>query len=476
MASVSGILNGRLTPVQKELEERVRTIALCVVAFSCVSYGLYVLRGILVPLVLAVALKYLLQPLIDLLSVRPLPCCAIMLCQERSPVSLPRRSRVGAALRCLCTSINKVRLPHGLAVCVALGFAFGVLALLGVIIAESIHVFTGKADVYSKRVESLALSGLSFVNTMQMQFRVIQGNATTTNGSAADAAEELTARVNEFVHKLPISALVLQTLTALLELVSNLALVLLFAVYLLLSPPTRKSPQHTPLTPDVNVEADQQIHAYIRGKCLMSLLVSVFTGVTLYALEVDLWLVFGLLAFWLNFIPNIGTVLAVMLPMPVVILDPTFSAFGIMLALLLPLGAHAFAGNVLEPFLFGHTLKLHPVTILISLMVWGSTWGVTGMLMAVPMTAVLRIRLAHIAHPLPQYLASVLVGDTDSVALPLTPRKPADAALPLAEVLEDGMQESISAANAPLCRNDAAASSAGPNSTEMQVTRHQHTT
>ena len=37
----------------------------------------------------------------------------------------------------------------------------------------------------------------------------------------------------------------------------------------------------------------------------------------------------------------------------------------------------AFAGNVLEPLMFGHTLKLHPVTVLLSLMVWGSTWGVT---------------------------------------------------------------------------------------------------
>ena len=50
--------------------------------------------------------------------------------------------------------------------------------------------------------------------------------------------------------------------------------------------------------------------------CLMSLIVGVATAVSLGALSVDLWLVFGLLAFWLNFIPNVGTVLAVALPMP----------------------------------------------------------------------------------------------------------------------------------------------------------------
>lgn len=107
-----------------------------------------------------------------------------------------------------------------------------------------------------------------------------------------------------------------------------------------------------------------------------------------------------------------GTFIAVILPMPLVVLDPSFSAAGVALALLLPLSAHAFAGNVLEPLLFGHTLKLHPVAILLSLLLWGTVWGVTGMVLAVPITAVVRIRLNHINHPLPQWVASLLVGQT----------------------------------------------------------------
>ena len=79
-----------------------------------------------------------------------------------------------------------------------------------------------------------------------------------------------------------------------------------------------------------------------------------------------------------NFIPNVGTVVAVALPLPLVVLDPAFSTVGVLLVLLLPLAAHAFAGNVIEPLLFGHTLKLHPVTILISLLFWGALWGITG--------------------------------------------------------------------------------------------------
>ena len=90
------------------------------------------------------------------------------------------------------------------------------------------------------------------------------------------------------------------------------------------------------------------------------------------------------------------------------ILDPAFSTAGVLLVLLLPLGAHAFAGNVVEPLLFGHILKLHPVAVLLSLLFWYALWGITGMVLAVPMTAVARIRLAHVKHPLPRYLAALL--------------------------------------------------------------------
>ena len=118
----------------------------------------------------------------------------------------------------------------------------------------------------------------------------------------------------------------------------------------------------------------------------------------------------------IQFIPNVGTVLAVALPLPLVILDPAFSSVGVFLVCILPLSAHGFAGNVLEPLLFGHTLKLHPVTVLLSLLFWGALWGVTGMVLAVPMTAVMRIRLDHIPHPMPQFVASLLVGNINKTA------------------------------------------------------------
>ena len=72
-------LFGSLTPEEHRIEERIRTLALSVVALGVVGAALYFLRAVLVPLVLALALKYLLQPLIDILSVRPLRCCGLTL-------------------------------------------------------------------------------------------------------------------------------------------------------------------------------------------------------------------------------------------------------------------------------------------------------------------------------------------------------------------------------------------------------------
>ena len=143
---------------------------------------------------------------------------------------------------------------------------------------------------------------------------------------------------------------------------------------------------------------------------MLSMVVGVVTSVILLAVGLELWLIFGALAFWLNFVPTVGAVVAVFLPMPLVILDPHMSLVSMTLAFLLPFTAHMVVGNVLEPLLFGHSLELQPVAILLSLTIWSMLWGLTGMVLAVPITAVLKIHLDSIDHPASQFLVRILVG------------------------------------------------------------------
>ena len=149
-------LLGDLSLEEQGVEERLRTLSLCTLALCAVGYALHWLRSVLVPLVLAIALRYALQPLIDILTMRPLHCCGLQFCRTRP--TLP--SCVRPALRPFVEAILEARLPYWLGVCVALGLAFATLGLLGFVVADSMHVFASHADIYSARSQALALSAL----------------------------------------------------------------------------------------------------------------------------------------------------------------------------------------------------------------------------------------------------------------------------------------------------------------------------
>ena len=63
----------------------------------------------------------------------------------------------------------------------------------------------------------------------------------------------------------------------------------------------------------------------------------------------------------------------------------------LVLIILLPTIVHIIIGNILEPKIFGETLGLHPITIILSLIFWGMIWGIIGVLLAAPITAIIKI-------------------------------------------------------------------------------------
>ena len=126
-------------------------------------------------------------------------------------------------------------------------------------------------------------------------------------------------------------------------------------------------------------------------------MISIFTGLafglTLRLFGVPMALTFGVLAFLLNFVPNVGPLVASLLPVPLIILDPEGSV-GWMIATITAIGLiQMISGNVVEPKIMGDSSGLHPVTILLALMFWGMMWGVIGMFLATPITAALKIML-----------------------------------------------------------------------------------
>ena len=135
---------------------------------------------------------------------------------------------------------------------------------------------------------------------------------------------------------------------------------------------------------------NRRIGSYLALKTLLSLLLGVLSYVVmrLYGLEfAALWAV---LATVLNFVPYVGSVLGVALPMLMAIVQ--FSDPGTMLTLFLLLSALQFGiGNFLDPYVMGNSLNLSPFAILVSLAVWSELWGVPGAFLAVPITAIATI-------------------------------------------------------------------------------------
>jgi AI-2 transport protein TqsA len=156
-----------------------------------------------------------------------------------------------------------------------------------------------------------------------------------------------------------------------------------------------------------------RVRRYIVATAGLSAATGALVGLTLTLLGVPLAMAFGLFAFLLNFIPSIGSVIAVLLPLPVVLMSPDISGTTALLAIAIPSVIQFGIGNGLAPKILGDLLDLHPVVILLALMFWGTLWGVIGMLLATPITASLKILFARLDST--RMLSEIMAGRLDSL-------------------------------------------------------------
>jgi predicted PurR-regulated permease PerM len=111
-------------------------------------------------------------------------------------------------------------------------------------------------------------------------------------------------------------------------------------------------------------------------------------------MKVDAPFFWALLIFLLNYIPTIGSLIATLFPAVFSLMQ--FGEFTPFLIILVGLGVLEWLiGNIVEPRVMGKTLNISPLVAIISLVVWGEIWGITGMLLSVPITVVLVIVLSQ---------------------------------------------------------------------------------
>jgi AI-2 transport protein TqsA len=298
-----------------------------VLAAVAIAVALIYTRPVMIPFVLAIFVMYLISPLVDLLQVR-------------------------------------LRVPRALSILVALIVVLALMTLLGLLITTSVRGLMASADIYREKLASLAETFFAVLDRLGI-----------------DLGQQ---NVLSALKELPIFDVMRKTAGGVVGLVTNGLLVLIFVIYLLAG--------HRPnrLRTGIYAEVDRKVRRYLVTKVATSATTGILVGTILALFGLDLALVFGVLAFLLNFIPSVGSIIATLLPVPLAMVQ--FDSMWIVLAILVvPGSVQMTIGNVVEPLIMGEGLELHPVTILLALVFWGLLWGPVGMLLAAPITAVLRI-------------------------------------------------------------------------------------
>jgi len=311
-------------------ERRLQTVCLLILTSLAVALALYWLRSAMIPFVLALFFSFALAPFIDL-------------------------------------QVRYLRIPNGLAITVTLLLGFFILSSLAGVITASVGQLTANAADYQRQIERLPGLIIGFLATYDIH--------------PPDAFNPA-----NLIQPQTVGGMLFSTTNAVLGVLSQGTLVMIFLFFFLAGRTVRTDP-----SPGVWGQIESRIKRYVVTKVATSGATGALVWLILTVLGVDLALVFGLFAFLLNFIPSIGSIIATLLPLPVVLFSPDLSTNAAFLALLLPAIVQFSIGNVIEPRLMGTSLDLHPIAILLALMVWGALWGIVGMLLATPITAVMKI-------------------------------------------------------------------------------------
>mmetsp|Transcript_45750 Transcript_45750/g.83800 ORF Transcript_45750/g.83800 Transcript_45750/m.83800 type:complete len:510 (+) Transcript_45750:152-1681(+) len=153
----------------------------------------------------------------------------------------------------------------------------------------------------------------------------------------------------------------------------------------------------------VSTDMEDLFRRYLILKGTACLGYGICVTVCLQALNIDLAVCFGFMAFCLSFVPEVGPIFAVVLPAPVILLDSRLHspALTLMTATMMQLGLKLFFANVVEVKLVeaDEVMKMHPVVILLMVALFGYIWGPTGMLLSVPLVAYLKVALLSDSVP-----------------------------------------------------------------------------
>ena len=329
----------------------------------------------------------------------------------------------------LCLFFGIAGLKYGASVLVPLSLA----VLLFVLISAIIDRFKG-AILFGKRTPDWIAYVLAF-GSVVIGVAIILSILTSQAGAVSEAFPRYEARfahiVSQFasligdeafsaakagVAEMNLSNLASGALSSASGFLSALFLVILYVAFLMGERASMRQKLALAI-PDAHTHekvltiADSMsnsLQRYVSIKTFVSILTAVGCYIFMKPVGLDFAETWAVLAFMLNFIPTIGSILGVVLPTIVALVQ--FDSALPILVVVLGCGAVQFTiGNVLEPKLTGRSLNLSPFLVILSLTFWTAVWGIPGALMSVPLTVCIMIVLSHI--PATRPLAVLMSGD-----------------------------------------------------------------
>ncbi|MBT8493851.1 MAG: AI-2E family transporter [Deltaproteobacteria bacterium] len=268
--------------------------------------------------------------------------------------------------------------PEWLALIIVAGVAALIVFLIGVVIGGSIDSFQRELPKYSKRIAELT-GGLS----------------TWLDGMGVDLGTEGLA---DNLNPEKLMGFVGDTLGRVISALSNTILVILTIIFILLEVNGMSRKIRTIMGgPEADLSefsrGTQQVQTYLAVKTIVSLATGALVAILCFAVGVDFAMLWALLAFLFNFVPNIGSIIAAV---PAVLL--TLVQYGPGHMAIVAIGYFAInmvIGNAVEPKMLGRRLGLSTLVVFLSMVFWYFVWGPIGMLLSVPMTVIVKILLEH---------------------------------------------------------------------------------
>ena len=297
---------------------------------------------------------------------------------------------------------SRHNIPRGLSVLIVMLMIVVFGFMLAGLVGQSMNEFSNNLPLYQEKLKQQFDAFSVFVASYDIPINSKQLTEYFDPGMAMNLASQLLSGVGGVM--------------------ANVFLIVLTVVFMLLEGPSLSRRCHIAL--DDPQATQQQIDKFITSvkdylaiKTVVSLATGFVIALGLYIMGVNHFLLWGVLAFLLNYIPNIGSIIAAV---PAVILAliqlGPLAAAGTGLLYVL---TNTIMGNAIEPRFMGRGLGLSTLVVFLSLIFWGWLLGTVGMLLSVPLTMI--VKLAAESNPSSVWFAQLLAGeqDTDNQIQPL---------------------------------------------------------